>query len=242
MTFFTILILLILIMFVSTLTTIVGFGTGTIMVPILLTFMPLAHTYLLVGFLQWFSSLWKTWLFWPHVRWHLMVPFGIPAVVGSAIGALTLFQLPPALLYRLFGVVLICYVIFLFVYPNFKLNHRVFRTIVGGLFLGFIGGLFGIRGPIRSAFLTAFDLPKEDYLCTSGVIGLLMDTTRLAIYLMGGMQMPFSLWLSLGILIPISLVAAQCAQKIVKRVPQDSFRHLIAIMLGLVGIKFLLGW
>jgi len=39
--------------------TLTGFGTSTIMVPILLFFLPLPQTLLLVGIIHWFGDIWK---------------------------------------------------------------------------------------------------------------------------------------------------------------------------------------
>ena len=235
-----IVILLLLTILVSSISTVIGFGTGTIMVPVLLTFLPIGQTYLLVGVLQLFSSIWKIGLFWPQVRWHLVFEFGIPAIVGTMIGATTLFYIPSLLLYRLIGLLLIGYVLFELSLPNVELPRFHVVSVGLGFVVGFIGGLFGIRGPIRSAFLTAFDLPKREYICTSGVIGLGIDVVRLTIYLYHGMRLPQDLLASLLLLIPFSLIAAIFSQDIVYALPQRRFKYLVFGMLFIVGIKFLL--
>ena len=234
-----ILVLLLLTVIVSSISTVIGFGTGTIMVPILLTFLPLGQTYLLVGVLQLCSSIWKVWLFWPKVHWRLVLEFGIPAIIGTMLGATTLFYLPIALLYRLIGLLLISYVGFMFMFPFFMLPRSHALSIGLGFIVGFFGGLFGIRGPIRSAFLTAFNLPKREYICTSGVIGLGIDVVRLTIYLYHGMRLSQDLLVSLLLLIPFSLIAAVFSQGLVYALPQHKFRYIVLAMLFVVGCKFL---
>jgi uncharacterized protein len=47
----------------STVGTMTGFGTSTIMVPVLASFLALPQVLLLVGVIHWFGNLWKMLLF-----------------------------------------------------------------------------------------------------------------------------------------------------------------------------------
>lgn len=67
--------------------TLSGFGTSTIMVPVLVMFFPLPQTLLLVGIIHWFGDVWKIALFRHGIRWPLWVAFGIPGVLFSFLGA-----------------------------------------------------------------------------------------------------------------------------------------------------------
>lgn len=225
---------------VSSISTIVGFGTGTIMVPILLSFLPLEETYLFVTVLQWFSGLWKVFLFGGKIKWPLVVRFGIPAIIGTVAGSILLFYLPKELLLRIFGGLLIGYAGFLIVNPDFVIEEGFWQQVVGGLSLGFLGGLFSIRGPIRSGFLSAFDLSKTTYIATSGAIGLLLDTVRIGIYFAGGMRLDEWLLSTLLILVPLSFLAAFYSRKIVKKIPQEKFRFVVAAVLALAGVRLML--
>jgi uncharacterized protein len=59
--------------------TVTGFSTSTIMVPVLVSFIPLPQTLLLVGIVHWSGDIWKMLLFRQGVRWRLVLLFGIPA-------------------------------------------------------------------------------------------------------------------------------------------------------------------
>ncbi len=58
-----------------------GFGTSTIMVPILLFFLPLTQTLLLVGIIHWFGDIWKILLFREGLQWKLIFTFGITKII-----------------------------------------------------------------------------------------------------------------------------------------------------------------
>jgi uncharacterized membrane protein YfcA len=56
------------------------------------------------------------------------------------------------------------------------------KLALGGILSGFFGGLTGIQGAIRSAFLIKSGLSKEAYIATGVVIACLVDFTRLSVY------------------------------------------------------------
>jgi len=62
----------------SAVDTMTGFGTSTIMVPVLASFLPLPQVLLLVGIIHRFGDIWKMALFRSGVRWRLIGLFGLP--------------------------------------------------------------------------------------------------------------------------------------------------------------------
>jgi len=78
------------------------------------------------------------------------------------------------------------------------------------------------------------------YIATAGAIGLLVDSTRIITYFIGGVMLPEMLWYGLLVFIPISFLGAQIAKRIVDKIPQNKFRTVIAIFLLLAGFKILL--
>jgi hypothetical protein len=223
--------------FVGTLT---GFGTSTLMVPVLLLFLPLPQTLLLVGIVHWFGDVWKVWLFKKGFNWKLVLMFGLAGVVGSFVGARIVLVASESLLSQVLGVFLLIYVGFVFLNPRFKMPRSDYAVVTGGGLSGFFAGIFGIGGEVRGAFLSAFDLPKAVYISTSGAIALFVDTTRLITYVSGGLGLPSSLSWGVLVFIPASLVGAVAAKKVVGKIPQKQFRLFVAGFLFLVGIKFLL--
>ena len=65
---------------VSIIGTITGFGMSTIMVPVVLLFLPLPETLLFVGVIHWFGDLWKILLFKHGIHKKLLIYFGIPGI------------------------------------------------------------------------------------------------------------------------------------------------------------------
>src|SRR3989304_1238101 len=93
--------------------TITGFGISTVMVPVVLLFLPLPETLLFVGVVHWFGDLWKMFLFKKGIDWNLLIFFGIPGVIMAYVGASLVLTLPERLLSQFVGAILIAYVIYL---------------------------------------------------------------------------------------------------------------------------------
>src|SRR3989344_3057166 len=104
---------------VSIIGTITGFGMSTIMVPVVLLFLPLPETLLFVGVIHWFGDLWKILLFKHGIHKKLLIYFGIPGIIASAYGASLIVHLPEKLSSIVVGIILVSYVIFLLLEPNF---------------------------------------------------------------------------------------------------------------------------
>ncbi len=220
--------------------TISGFGISTIMIPVMLLFYPLPITLLFVGIIHLFGDFWKIIFFKKGFNWKLILGFGIPGILLSYLGASISLNVSTLLLKRLLGIFLLFYVAFLFKQKSWKIPRSTKTAVAGGSLSGFFAGIFGVGGAIRSAFLAAFDLPKEVFIFTSGMIALFIDITRIAKYISGGTALPEQLIYILILLVPISLIGAYLAKRIVNKLPQQYFRLVIAVMLGIIGLKFII--
>ncbi len=221
----------------STVGTITGFGTSTILIPILLIFFPHAEVIFLVAIIHWFGNLWKVLLFRKGLNLRLFILFGVVGLIASYIGAYISIGSNEQMFLRVLGIFLVIYASFLIFKSHFKIPAVNAAALTGGALSGFFAGMFGIGGAIRSMFLSAFNLPKEVYIATAGAIGLLVDSTRIITYFIGGVVLPGIFWYGLLVFIPISFLGAKIAKHIVDKIPQDKFRSVIAIFLLLIGIK-----
>ena len=217
--------------------TITGFGTSTILIPILLIFFPHVEVIFLVAIIHWFGNLWKILLFREGLNLRLFILFGAVGLITSYVGASISLGSNEHLFLRMLGIFLIIYAFFLIYKSHFKIPPVNVSALAGGALSGFFAGMFGIGGAIRSMFLLAFNLPKEVYIATAGAIGLLVDSTRIITYFTGGVELPKMLWYGLLLFIPISFLGAQIAKRIVDKIPQNKFRTVIAVFLLFVGFK-----
>jgi len=224
----------------ATVGTITGFGTSTLMIPVLVIFLPPVEAIFLVAIIHWFGNIWKVGLFRKGIDFKLICLFGVVGLATSYLGASISLGANENMLLRLLGVFLAGYSIFLLFQSKFKVSAGVGTAISGGALSGFFAGMFGIGGAIRSMFLSAFDLSKAVYIATAGAIGLMVDATRIIAYVTGGAMLAQELWWGLLVFVPASFVGATIAKKIVDKIPQEKFRKVIAVFLFAIGLKLIL--
>ena len=220
--------------------TVSGFGISTIMIPVMSLFYPLPTVLLFVAIIHFCGDIWKIIFFKKGANWKLIAAFGIPGIIMSYLGASITLTISPTFLKKLLGIFLVLYVVYLFKKQKWKIPRTNMTSIAGGSLSGFFAGIFGVGGAIRGAFLSAYDLPKETYIYTAGMIAFFIDLSRITKYLTGGMTLTKYLAFLLLFLVPLSFLGAFVAKRIVNFVPQKLFRLVIAALLGLVGLKFLI--
>jgi len=217
-----------------------GFGTSTVMVPVLVLFVPLPIVLLFVGIIHLCGDIWKVLLFKRGLDWKLILGFGLSGVGASFLGASLSLHVQALPLKRILGAFLILYVVYLFLKREWALPKTHSTAVCGGLLSGLFAGFFGVGGAVRGAFLMAFNLPKEIYIFTSGLIALFIDVTRVSLYIWGGTRLQQDLLLALILSIPVSFVGAYIAKRSLDRLPQKFFRIFVGVFLALVGGKLLI--
>src|SRR3990172_7021202 len=184
--------------FTAVLTFFSGFGLGTILAPVFAIFFPIDIAIALTGVVHFSNNIFKMALVGKNTDKAVLLRFGVPAILASFVGAWLLLRitvLPTLFQYELFGksfevtpvklIISILLIIFslLEISPSFqKVQFGKDKLIFGGILSGFFGGLSGIQGAIRSAFLIKSGLSKEAYIATGVVIASLVDFTRLSVY------------------------------------------------------------
>ncbi len=216
-----------------------GFGTSTVMIPVMTVFVPLPVALLFVGIIHLCGDIWKVLLFKGGFDWRLVLGFGLSGIVASYLGARLSFIAGDLPLKRILGAFLLAYVGFLFLKKQWALPKNSGTAVCGGILSGLCAGFFGVGGAVRGAFLSAFNLPKAVYIFTSGLIALFIDITRVSQYIQGGTRLESSFLYALILCIPISFLAAFIARKCLDKLPQRSFRIFVGIFLALMAIKLL---
>lgn len=192
-----------------------------------------------VGIIHLANDFWKIILFKEGANWRLLLTFGVPGAIASVVGASLVLAIPDAILSKTLGLILIAYVLILIFEPRFKLPHSPVSAGVGGALSGLLAGIFGIGGPIRAMFLSAFNFKKHTYLFTAGATAVFVDLARIGTYFAGGARLEGILSWGLIIFIPISFVGAEIAKKLVGRISQKSSRLVVSLFLFLVGLTLL---
>ena len=220
---------------------VVGFGTSILMVPILALSMNPFDALIVAGVIDFFNNIWKIALFPRKIDWSVAIPFSIAGVIAAVIGATITVALPVLWFKKVLGLLLIVYVIYSFYKPTFTLKKDRTNTLIGGGFYGFIAGFIGMGGPIRGAFLTAFNLTKGYYVATNGVIAGLVDAVRVSMYWWHGEDIYSFAWpfVLIGLII-LSFLSALVGRALINKVNAQAFRKIIMVFLAIAGLLLLI--
>ena len=242
----------------SALTFFSGFGLGTLLLPAFALFFPVEQAIALTAVVHFLNGLFKLVLVARHANWNVVLRFGLPAIAASFIGAWVLVWLAgiaPAFSYSAFGrMVLVTPVnlvvgLLLLLFASLEISPR-FRKLsfgtqfmpVGGLLSGFFGGLSGMQGALRSAFLARSGLTKEAFIGTGVVVASLIDFARLAIYSMSLAQerAHFNYGL-LAAAVLAAFLGAALGNSYLKKITMPGIQRIVAVMLFVVASGLITG-
>ncbi len=160
-----------------------GFGLGTALLPAFAAFLPTETAVGMVGLVHLLNNALKYWLLQGHVAKAIFLRFGLPAIAFAPLGALVLDRLSQT---RVVDVVIALLLVAMGVQQLVpSLNRLSFDNRYlspGGAASGFLGGLAGLQGALRSAFLIRAGLGRESFLATGIAVALVVDVSRLATY------------------------------------------------------------
>jgi uncharacterized protein len=175
-----------------------GFGLGTLLLPAFAVFFPVEQAVALTAVVHFLNGLFKLMLVGKFASRQVVLRFGVPAVAAAFLGAWALAWLShfgDVYAYEAFGrtlhvtpvklaigALLLAFALIELV-PRWRdMTFGPRYLVVGGALSGFFGGISGMQGALRSAFLTRAGLTKEAFVATGAVIACLIDFTRLGVY------------------------------------------------------------
>ncbi|MBX9937877.1 MAG: sulfite exporter TauE/SafE family protein [Candidatus Obscuribacterales bacterium] len=234
----------------SLLTFFTGFGLGTILLPVLAVFLPLANAVAATALVHFFNSTVKLCLTFRHTNRLIVLKFGIPAFIASYCGAKLLVltqapKLPMALLMAIFAIVDLLKLAEKIKLPN---KNQTLWLAAGGTLSGLFGGYSGHQGAFRTAFLLRMGLSKEALVATAAALAFLVDLMRLMVY-----QSSLNLYVLAGqgenLMLPITFAATASAllgtiigSRLLKKVEIRQIEILASVMLLAVSLALAFGY
>jgi uncharacterized membrane protein YfcA len=214
--------------------TVAGFGTSTIFLPVALIFVDFKTALVLVAITHLSANMGATTFFRHGLDRRLILLFGVPSIFITIIGAYMVTYVSQNILIIILGISLLIFSISFLIKPNFKVPKSDTNTVIGGALSGFLQGLLGIGGPLRGAFLISYDLDKFKYIATLAAIAVIIDLTRIPIYLSNNLLEP-QYYIYIPILIVLGVIGSYIGKKIVVFIPQDVFKKVVLVAIGLAS-------
>ncbi|OGO40195.1 MAG: hypothetical protein A2Z03_01190 [Chloroflexi bacterium RBG_16_56_8] len=239
-----------------------GFGLGTILLPAFALFFPVPVAVASTAVVHLANNIFKVGLVGRQANRDAVVRFAIPAGVAALVGAalLGLFAAMPALAsYSLGGqthqvtwvdLVIGAVIIgaaFVELIPRFQTLAFDRKYLpLGGLFSGFLGGLSGNQGALRSAFLIKVGLSTPAFIGTTTVSAVIVDVARLLVYGLTFYATQFVVLRSdMGGLILAATLSAFLGSflgaRLLKKVTLRAIQVIVGVMLLLIGVGMVVG-
>lgn len=240
-----------------------GFGLGTLMLPVFALFFPVEVAVVATALVHGANNVFKAVLLGRNADKEVVIKFGLTAILAAIFGAMALGWLAEAdsrlavevnekvvsevtPVKLIIGLLMIGFALFELL-PRFrKLQFDRRYLPLGGVLSGFFGGLSGHQGALRSAFLAKSGLTPERFVGSNAVIGLLVDLTRISVYLAlftaaGGQLGDFDGW-TLVVAGSLSAFAGVLlAKRFLHKVTMTSIQTLVGILLFGVGLALVTG-
>ncbi|MEJ6589727.1 MAG: TSUP family transporter [Crocinitomicaceae bacterium] len=241
----------------SILTFFSGFGLGTMLLPAFSLFMPIEMAVLATAIVHILNNALKFILIRKFIDKAVLIAFGVTAVVGAFIGAITQKNIggdgsfyeiqvfdsiyTVELLSFVVGLLMIVFAVLDLIPLLKKISFGKGQFAIGGFLSGFFGGLSGHQGALRAAFLAKSNLKAEVFISTSVCLSLLIDAVRIPIYFTSENGDLSSNWLTISLACLFAFLGSYFGKKIFTKRKIQNVRVLVAVFLFVMGTGMLLG-
>jgi len=215
-----------------------GFGSATILTPFAGLVVDLKDAIVLVAFFHFSSNGFKLLRLKQSVDRRLVLIYGVPSILSAFGGALLLNRLNVDVISTAFAAFIIAFAVYSFINPNWSLPDRNGVLVSGGMLSGLTAGVIGLGGAIRSMFLISTRIKKEVYIATSAAIAIMVDITRISVYL-SNQTLEARYYYYIIPLVAVAFLGTFWGIKLLVRLPELAVKRAVLVLLILVGIKML---
>ena len=220
---------------------VVGFGIGSLLTPLLATRFGISAAVVAVTIPHALATAVRCWRLRGDIDRRVLVRFGLLSAAGALAGALLYTRLGSTALTRILGGLLLLTAGAQL--TGWSTRWRPHGPLVGlfGLLSGFFGGVAGNQGGLRAAALTTFGLAPAAFVATATATGLLVDLARTPVYLSSSGVDLRSLAGPIGFAIAGVLLGTFLGERILLGMSVGAFGRAVGIAIGLLGLWLLLG-
>jgi uncharacterized membrane protein YfcA len=235
-----------------------GFGLGTLMLPVFSIFFPIDFSIAATAMVHLSNNLFKFALVYKNIHFPTFLKFGIPAMAAAILGGYLLVYIGKVTpikgysigdnYFEITAIKLIIGSLMLFfawweLSPKTEKWHFNPKHLpIGGFLSGFFGGISGHQGAFRSVFLVNSGLSKEAFIGTSNSIALLIDISRITVYINTLNFIPITQeYKILIVAIIFAFVGTFIGNKLLKKTSLGFIKKTVGIFLFIMGLLLIIG-
>jgi uncharacterized membrane protein YfcA len=220
---------------------VVGFGIGSLLTPLLATRIDTALAVAVVTLPHALATTLRCVLLRRAIDWSVLLRFGLASAAGALAGALLHARIGPGVLTRALGVLLLLTAMAQLTGWSRKWHPQGVLVTGFGLLSGVFGGLAGNQGGLRSAALLAFELSPRAFVATATATGVLVDLARTPVYLWSTGDRLGRLLIPIAVMSAGALLGTLLGERILLGLSPEHFGRVIGVAIALLGIWLLIG-
>ena len=227
------------IFFTCTLTTSTGVGGGTLLLALMLQFMPPAAAIPVHGAVQSFSNGWRVWLLRENMQWPIILRFSIPMPLGIAAGLWLFQEMPKEWVQVLIGGFIL---LTLFSHGLKALRDQelpLWLFIPSGFVVGALNIVVGVVGPVLSTFLVGRNLSRQSMVVTISVFSLTGHVFKVIGFVIIGFSFA-EYGLAIVAMIPPIVFGTYLGRYFLGRISDIFFKKALRVVLAGLAAKLIL--
>ena len=215
---------------------IVGFGIGSLLTPLLAVRFGTSIAVAAVTIPHALATAVRCWRLRASIDRRVLVRFGILSAAGALAGALLYTRLGPTVLTGVLGGLLLLTATAQLTGWASRWQPHGPLVAVFGLLSGFFGGVAGNQGGLRAAALLAFRLSPKSFVATATATGLLVDLARTPVYVWSAGAQLVSLARLIGIAAVGVLIGTIAGERMLLGLSTRRFGQIVGVAIGLLGL------
>lgn len=225
-----------------------GMAGGLIMKGVLVSYLPVAISMVMHGFIQIVSNLSRAMLLLRHISWHILGRYAAGVLVGVVLLAVINWRPDQTAVFFLLG-----FTAMLVQVPRNWLELNVERSLQAelcGLSVQLLNTLAGVAGPLLDIFFVRTQMPRQSVVASKAATQVLAHTVKVAFWggpLLLSAHAPGAAhtealprpWLFMMV-IPLSLLGTWLGGRALERMTDTGFRSWTRWIVTATGVTYLL--
>jgi uncharacterized membrane protein YfcA len=212
-----------------------GFGIGSLLTPVLALHVDTRLAIAAVSVPHLVGTAQRFFRMRANIDRRLLLQFGITSAVGGLAGALLHSRVRNSGLDIVFGFLLLFTATAELTGWMRKVRWGHSTGPMAGLISGFLGGLVGNQGSIRTAGLLAYDVSPTAFVATATTVALIVDGARMPVYIVSQGSEMMSLWPILAVATAGVVIGTAIGSRILPLLGEKVFRKSVAVLLAVLG-------
>jgi uncharacterized membrane protein YfcA len=219
----------------GTLGGIVGFGSSIMLMPVLVIVFGPLQAVPIMAIAAILANVSRVIAWWREVDWKVCAAYSATGIPAAALGARTLFALPPRMIEIAIGVFFIAMIFVRRWIAAHDFRLKLWHLALLGLVIGYVTGIVVSTGPITAPIFLAAGLVKGAFIGTEAAASLAIYLSKATTFRALGI-LPLDI-LVMGLITGSSLmIGAFLAKRFVLKMAPEQFRLLMDGLMLLSGV------